>query len=383
MDIEIREIKTREEIKKFVKFEWEIYKRDKNWVAPMVDIDMDRLTASKNPYFKHSKVKLFMAYRNGKPLGRISAQVDQNYIDFHKEKTGFFGFFESINDRDVAGALFDAALNFLRQNGMEYALGPACFNSNDDEYGLLIDGFDSPPVMGMSYNPPYYMELMQGYGFEKAKDLVAYNISTDEKFRNFAGRLIARLKPLAERAEKSGFKIRNLDFSNVLAEIARVREIYNAAWEANWGFVPMTEDEFNHVANDFKQIAIPELAKIVEYNGEPVAFGLVLPDVNLVLKQMKGSIFSLGIIPFAYHSITKFRNIKGTRLITLGIKKNYRKRGIDSMLYYNMLLDGIALKHMRNCEVSWLLEDNYLIIRAARFMGGKLYKTYRMYGKSL
>ncbi len=379
MAIEIREITTPKERKEFIKFRWTIYKDDKNWVPPIFSEDLKRIDPEKNPFFSHAKVKLYMAYKDGKPQGRISAHIDQNYNNFHNEKVAFFGFFESVNDKNVAHALLKKAVEFAKENGMKEIRGPASFTSNDDDYGLLIEGFDMPAVIGMTYNPPYYIDLIESFGFKKAKDLVAYVITIDDEYKKFIKHLERRLKPLTERSKKWGYTIRNVNLRKTDEEIKKIFEIYNEAWENNWGFVPFTYEEFKHVGDSFKDFAIPELAKIVEYKGEPVAFGLVIPDMNIILKKMGGRILSLGLFNLIYHKLHNFHKIEGSRLITLGIKAKYRKKGVDSLLYYHMMKDAIEKTNLKYCEVSWLLEDNYLIIRATKFMGGRHYKTYRMY----
>jgi len=231
----------------------------------------------------------------------------------------------------------------------------------------------------MTYNPPYYKDFLEEYGFFKEKDLLAYEIIIDEKFKNFTERLLRRLKPIAERARRDGFTIRNVNLRNFKEEAERIMEVYNSAWEKNWGFVPMTRNEFMKLASDLKRIVIPELAKIVERDKEPVAFGLIIPDVNEILRKLNGKLFPFGIFKFIFG----FKKIEGLRLLALGVKKKYRKRGVDSLLYYELLRSGLALKQFKRCELSWLLEDNYLIIRASEFMGGKLYKRYRIYGISI
>lgn len=383
MNVKIKEITDKKGQKEFISFKWKVYKYDENWVPPIFSEDLKRIDPEHNPFFKHAKVKLFIAYKDGKPAGRISAHIDYNFNNFHNSKTAFFGFFESINDKEVAHALLNKVVEFAKENEMTEILGPASFTSNDDDYGLLIKGFDSPPVIGMSYNPPYYIDLVESFGFKKAKDLLAYIIRVDDEYIKFIHHLAKRLKPLTERTLKWGYTIRNVDLKNIKEEITKIFEIYNEAWEKNWGFVPLTYEEFEHIGNSFKDFAIPELAKIVEYNGEPVAFGLVIPDMNLILKKMGGKILSPGIFHLLYHKFHKFHKIEGSRLITLGIKAKYRKKGVDSLLYYHMMKDSIEKTNIKYCEVSWLLEDNYLIIRATKFMGGKHYKTYRIYGYGL
>ncbi len=364
-------------LKEFVMLEWKIYKGDSNWVPPLIDEDIKRLDPKANPVFKHQTVKYFMAYKDGIPVGRIDAHIDTKYNDIHDENAGFFGFFECINDKEVAHALFDRAIDWLKSEGVETVYGPMNFNTNDDECGLLIEGFNSPPVFGMPYNPPYYIDLIESYGFTKAKDLVAYLIDINNEFINFAERLENRLKPIAKKAQEYGFTIRNVNLKKLEDEIRLIFDIYNDAWEQNWGSLAFEEEEIKHLAKNLKQIVIPQLAKIVEYKGTPVAFGLLLPDINQVLKKLNGRLFPFGFIKF----LTGLKKIDGLRLIALGIKKGYRRRGVDSLLYYHMMKDTLAMKRFRYCEASWLLEDNFSIIRATEFMRGKHYKTYRIYKK--
>ncbi|MEO0198275.1 MAG: N-acetyltransferase [candidate division WOR-3 bacterium] len=379
MGILIKEIDpyNNKELKNFVLLEWEIYKGDPNWVPPIIDEDIKRLSPKTNPVFRHMEAKYYMAFKDGKPVGRIDAHIDWKYNEIHDENAGFFGFFECINDREVAHLLFEHAIDWLKSKGAETVYGPMNFNTNDDECGLLIQGFDSPPVVGMTYNPPYYIDLIESYGFQKAKDLVAHIIVLDDDFMNFVTRLEARLQPLSEKAQSYGFTIRNVNLKKLDEEIKIIFDIYNDAWEQNWGSLPFEEEEIKHLANGLKQIVIPELAKIVEYNGVPAAFGLVLPDINQILKELNGRLFPLGFIKF----LTGIRKVNGLRLLALGIKKGYRRKGADSLLYYHLLKDALKMKRFKYCEVSWLLEDNYLIIRATEFMRGKHYKTYRVYRK--
>lgn len=378
MSIEVKPVKTKKDLMTFIKLPFKLYENDPYWVPPLIVEEKKNFNPEKNPFYEHSDVQLFVAYKDGKPVGRITAHIDHNYNEFHDEKTGQFGFFETINDYAVSKALFDTASRWLKERGMEQILGPLSFSTNSVA-GLLIEGFDSPPVVMMPYNPPFYAEHIEKYGFRKAKDLLAYIITVDEKFISFTDRLKRRLKPLAERAMRDGFTIRNVNFKKVDEEIPKLRDIYNNAWEKNWGFVPMTDKEFEHLALTLKQIAIPELTKIVEYKGDPAAFGLLIPDINQILKKVNGKLFPFGFLKLYFG----FNKIDGLRLIALGIKKGYRKRGADSLMYYRFLEDGLKIRKWRYCEVSWLLEDNYLIIRATEFMGGKKYKTYRLYVKSL
>jgi hypothetical protein len=378
MSVEVYPVRNKKDLKKFLMLPFSIYRDDPYWVPPLVIEERKRFDPKKNPFYEHAQVELFVAEKNGEPVGRITAHIDENYNTFHGEKTGFFGFFESINDQSVANSLFDTASQWLKERGMNKILGPMSFNTND-VCGLLIDDFSSPPVVMMSYNPKYYVQLLENYGFVKAKDLLAYIIEVTNEWLKFARRLEERLSRLAKRAQENGFTIRDVNLKDLDNEVKKLREIYNEAWEKNWGFVPMTEKEFYKLAKELKTIVEPTLVKIVEYKGEPAAFGLMIPDVNEVLIKMKGKLFPFGI----FHFIFGMKKIKRLRLLALGIKKSFRKKGADSLLYYSMLKSGLELKRYDSCEVSWLLEDNYLIIRAVEFMGGKPYKTYRLYEKSL
>ena len=373
--------KNKKDLDKFIKLPWKIYRDYPAWVPPLISQERDRFNPEKNPFYEHAEIQLFLAERDGEVVGRITAHIDFNYNEFHDEKTGFFGFFESINDQEVANALFDTVMDWHSQHGMEQVLGPASFSTNDI-VGLLIDAFDLPPVVMMPYNPPYYVNLIENYGFTKIKDLLAYKIDVNDEFKRFAEHFQRRLKPMADRALANGYTIRNINLKNWREETEKILIIYNDAWERNWGFVPWTRNEFMHLGKDLKDVAIPELAKIVEKDGEPVAFGLVVPDVNIVLKKLNGRIIGPGLFA-AIPYLIGLKKIKRVRLITLGIRKGYRKSGVDSLLYYNMLKDGIGLGYIEECEVSWLLEDNYLIIRAVQFLKGYHYKTYRLFVKPI
>ncbi len=379
--VKVRPVESKKDLMKFIKFPWKVYRDYPAWVPPLISEEKKKFDPKKNPFYDHAKVQLFLAERDGEVVGRISAHIDYNYNEFHDEKTGLWGFFETINDFEVAKALFDAVFEFHSREGMEQVLGPASFSTNDVT-GMLLDAYDLPPVIMMPYNPPYYVELVEKYGFKKAKDLLAYLITVDDEFKRFADRLQKRLKPMAERALAHGYTIRNANLKKWKEEVEKILIIYNDAWEKNWGFVPWTREEFFHIANDLRQIVIPELGKIVEKDGEPVAFGLVIPDANVVIKKLNGRIVGPGLFA-ALPYLLNIKKITRTRLITLGIRKGFRKSGVDSLLYYEMLKAGLSLGYLKECEVSWLLEDNYLIIRATEFMRGKHYKTYRLFVKPI
>lgn len=370
MSITIRQVSSKSDLNRFIRFPWKIYKGNPNWVPPLI-IDMKtRLSPKKNPYFAHSRAKYFLAYRNSEIVGRIAATVNVNYNKFHNENIGFFGFFESIDDQAVADSLFEAAANYLREEKADAMRGPANFSSNDD-WGLLFDGFDKPPVVLMPYNPRYYIGLLEGYGFIKAMDLYAYWMDKHE----MTNRLIRTAELLKKRSK---ILFRKIDIARFREEVELVRQIYNAAWEKNWGFVPMTEREFDHIAKDMKLILDPELVIIAEDKGKPVGFSLGLPNINQALIHLNGRLFPTGLFKLLHYK----KKIHQVRVLTMGVIPEYRNRGIDAVFYYETFKNGTA-KGYDSGEFSWVLENNEAMNKAASNMGAKLYKTYRIYEYNL
>jgi hypothetical protein len=370
LPVSIEEVKNSRELKNFIQFPWKIYKGDKNWVPPLISERKEFFNPQKNPFYRHAQVSLFLAYRNGEIVGRIATLVNHLHNEFHQEKTGFFGFFEAINDFEVAKALLDKAKDWLKSKGMERMRGPANFSSND-EWGFLLEGFDKPPVVMMTYNPPYYLEFMEKYGMIKAKDLIAYYV--DRSFHP-----PERVLRMAERVkQKQNVQIRTLNLKNFDQEVKEIKQIYNSAWSKNWGFIPMTNEEFDYLAKNLKQIVDPDFVLIAEVDGEPAGFCMALPDINLVLKKINGRLFPFGILKLLWFS--KVRNIvKGMRVITMGVVHKYQKRGIDNLFYPGIYYKGIE-KGYQWAEFSWILEDNTLVNRVLQFLGGKIYKKYRLY----
>jgi len=378
VNIEVVPVRIERDLEQFIRLPWGLYKGDPNWVAPLISEERRRFDPRKNPFYEHAEVQLFLALRDGRPVGRLSAHIDYLHNEFHGERSGFFGFFEAPDDRGVAEALFEAAEGWLRARGMECIRGPFSFNTNDPS-GLLVEGFDSPPALMMPYNPPYYGKLLEGLGFVKVKDLLAYEITIDEPFRERMKALIPRLEAIGRRARRQGVTVRAVNLSDFDGEVRRLMEVYNEAWERNWGFVPLTEREFVAQAKELKRIVIPELLVIAERGEEPIGFGLVLPDFNQALQPLRGRLFPLGIFKLFIYS----RKITGLRFITLGIKRAHRKRGVDALIYLKMLEAGLKLTQYQRCECSWVLEDNHLMIRAIELVGGRLSKVYRIYEKPL
>lgn len=356
----------------FLQLPYEIYAGDPNWVPPLLAERRDFLDPARNPFFKHATAELFLAKKDGKVVGRIAACEDRNYNAFHGEKVGFFGFYEAVDDDEVARALFEAARSWIRNRGLTKAIGPANFTSNHD-LGLLVEGFDQPPVVMMTYNPRYYIRhFEQVLGLPRAKDLYAWWLSAHVDPPERVVRIAEKVRA------KEGVVVRPVNLRDFANEARRIKEIYNAAWEKNWGFVPFTDEEFDHVARDMKQLAAPELILIAEVRGEPVAFSMTLPDLNQALIHVGGRLTTFGLPVGLAKLLWYSRKIDQLRLITLGIKEQYRKRGLDAILYLDTLRAARKLGY-KGGEISWTLEDNVLVNRAIEMMGGQRYKTYRLY----
>jgi GNAT superfamily N-acetyltransferase len=353
-----------------------IYRGDPNWVPPLRD-DVAKVFSEKNPFFEHAEIALFVARRDGEDAGRIAAILDRAHNAFHGEKTAFFGFFESVNDRGVAGALFETAARWAKQRGMEVLRGPANPSLND-EAGLLVEGYGSPPVLMMTYNPPYYADLIEGAGFTKAKDLIASWFDIGSEPRAHFVRINERF-----RKRNTDIVVRTVSKKGLTADLPAIREVYNDAWEKNWGFVPMTAAEMEYMAKRLKPLLDEDflfLAEVRRPDGslEPVGFMLTLPDYNTAIQPLGGRLLPFGWLKF----LLGIRKIRTLRVVTLGLKKDYRMRGIQSIMFEEGL--RAALKRgFTGCEVSWMLEDNDLVLRSVRLWGGRPYKTYRIYDKPI
>jgi GNAT superfamily N-acetyltransferase len=328
--------------------------------------------SSKNPFFLHATAQYFLAKKGGKLSGRIAAIVNHNHIEFRKEKIGFFGFFESTNDHTVASALLDRASEIIKNEGLDKIRGPMNFSTNE-ECGFLIEGFNEHPIFMTPYNPPYYNDFMEKYGMEKAKDLYAYICDIPEK-------LPEKILRVSGIAEKRGIRARPIDKKKIALEMRIFRDVYNSAWEKNWGFIPITDEETADMAHKLKSIVLPELTLIAEKDGEPVGFMGLLPDFNFVLKKMRGKLNPLTIAKAIYYS----KKITDLRLLLLGIKADYRNKGVDALLFREgFRATKEKYKRFKRVEFSWILEDNIPVQRLIEMIGGKLYKKYRIYEKKL
>jgi hypothetical protein len=363
-EVKARPVAAKQDLNAFIRLSYEVYANDPNWVPPLESDLAETLTPGKNPFWEHAERELFLAEKDGKAMGRIAAIIDRNYVDYHKDPVGFFGFLEVVKDYEAADALFTAARDWLRGKGMTKIRGPAN-PSLSDEAGMLLEGFDSPPVVKMSYNPPYYLEFCEKSGMTKAKDLFAYYIKADQPVPEKFQRVIRLLK------SRPGLVVRPINLRNLREDLRKIKEVYNDAWSRNWDFAPMTEAEIEDMAKKLKPLVVPEIVPIVEIAGEVAGMAVALPDYNQVLIHMRGK---LNVLKFLYYR----SKINGARLWALGLKEKFRHQGLDALLYYEAFTGGLK-KGYKWGELSWILEDNVSMIRPILQWNTRLYKKYRIF----
>lgn len=372
--IRIAPVESSKELGKFIDFPHDLYKNDPNYVPELFIAQRDMLSPKKHPFHEHGQVKLFLAYKDNQIVGRIAAIVNGNHIAFTGKQDGFFGFFDCINDQEVAQALIDTAVKHLKEKGLTRLVGPVNFSTNDPS-GVLVEGFERPPIVMMTYNAPYYDTLLSSIGLRKMTDLLAYELEVSES----NDRSIKLLEVLQSRLKNKGITIRQVDIKNFKQEAVKIREVYNKAWDKNLGFVPMTDKEFDFLANDLKLLLDPRFCLVAEKDGEFVAFALGVPDLNQILIKIKrGRLFPTGI----FKLLTQRKNITRLRVLALGVLENYRKMGIEACLYGTIIKNTYGTK-ITGGECSWMLEDNYLMNHAIEQINAKLYKRYRLYEKEL
>ena len=359
--------------REFAELSWTINRRDPQWVPPL-RMALDPLLNGKHPFHEHADTAFFVAYRGSEAVGRIAAVVNHRSNEFHGERLGTFGLFECADDPEAASLLLEHAAVWLQGKGMTAMRGPFNLSTNDELHspGVLIEGFDRPPVFLMGHNPRYYGRLMEGAGLVKAKDVVAFWLATNRP----NARLVEGMEKLAKRG---GWSIRPVNLKRFKEEVGTVMGIYNSAWEKNWGFVPMTEAEFEHMAKEFRPVVDPHLCLIAEKDGEPIGFLLCLPDLNRAIRHIpNGKLFPFGVFKFLWHK----RKIRSLRIMTLGMKPGYVDSGIGAALY----TAGFRSADERGYddgEASWILEDNHRMCTAMEKAGGTLYKRYRIYERPL
>jgi hypothetical protein len=372
--IEIRPVLTLRESRDFLDLPYRLHRGCEHWVPPLKVAQKEILNAKRHPVYKNMDVEKFIVYRDGNAVGRVMAIINHAHNRFHGERVGFFGFLDVVDDIEAARLLLDAARDWTGRRGAEVFRGPVNPSTNY-ECGLLVEGFDRDPAVMMSYNPPYYARLLESYGLVKAMDLYAYDIEG----KSFESR--DKVKRVSERLrQKDGIRVRSVNLKDFSREVEIVRRIYNDAWSKNWGFVPVDEQEFDHLAKDLKQIVDPRIVLLAEQTpaggGEPLPIGFLLavPDINRSLKKVNGRLFPFGLLKLLWHS----RKIDSIRIIIMGVIKEHQSMGVAAVLYDELYSRGTASGYYTG-EMSWVLENNTLMNRAAELLGGRRSKTYRIY----
>jgi hypothetical protein len=372
--LQVLKVEGKSALNDFIRLPWSLYMDDPMWVPPLL-LERRMHLSPKNPYFEHAKFCSWITYRNDNPVGRISAQIDRLHIDRYQDATGFFGMLEAEDNSLTFRALLDTAESWLRDRGMQRIFGP--FNlSINQELGLLVDGFDSPPSMMMGHARPYYAHRIEENGYQKEKDLLAYIISVDSELSKSVKKITAKVK--------NRVLIRGLHKSKFVEELQIIRDIFNDAWSQNWGFVPFTNKEFEHLGKDLKMLADEELVKIAEVDGEPAAFMVLLPNINEVIRDLNGKLLPFGWLKMLWR--LKIKYPKSARIPLMGVRCRYHDSLMGAALAFGVIADvrePAVKRGLKEAELSWILEDNMGMRNIIESIGGRVYKTYRIYSKQL
>jgi len=373
--IKIEKVEGTRALKQFIDFPHDLFAGDPNYVPELFMAQEALLNPKKSPFFLHSTAEYFVARSpEGKIQGRIAAILNNNYNDFTGEKAGFFGFFDVIKDYNVAKALLDTAADWLREKGLTRVLGPANFSTNET-CGILIENFDEPPFILTTYNYPYYADFLERYGFVKNTDLLSYDLkegSISQKIQDFAVHLENRLA-------RNGITIRTINMKQFDQEVERFLPVYNASWNKNLGFVPMTEAEIRQMGKDLKMGLDPDFVFFAEKEGKTIGMALSVPNLNEVfIKIPRGRLFPTGLFKFLFGK----KSVKSVRVVALGVLPEYRKTGLDACFYVRTYQTAMR-KNIPRGEASWILEDNDMMNRALLQIGGKVFRKHRIYEKQL
>ncbi len=375
--VTIKPVRGKRELKRFVKVPFGLHRDHPQWVAPLIFERMEFLNRGKNPWFEHGEAELFIAERDGEPVGRISAQIDRNWDETQGGSDAMFGFFETVEDREVTAALLGAASEWARDKGRSRVLGPMDFTTND-EIGVLIEGYERRPMILENWHPPFYKQLIEAEGFGKAMDLLMWELQFGDLKEG--ERFDPSIHAAAEKAlREEGVVIRNISLRNLPAEMRAFSEVYNEAWGSNWGFVPATDAEIEFHAKLLKQVLDEDWAYIAEKDGEPVGAALTLPDINQAMAKLNGRLLPFGWLRF----LLAKRKIDQLRVFALGVKHEYRHSGVAAGLYLKHLETAAGPGLIEGGEMGWILETNGAMNRAMEGMGGKVVKKYRVYEKAL
>lgn len=374
--IEVQPVESPRQLREFIALPKQLYRNDPHWVAPL-DLQIKQfLDRKRHPFYQHGEAQAFLAKQGNRTVGRILASDDPRYNQIHHTNLGCFGMLDSIDDQRTCRALVETAAGWLRERGRTELLGPIDYSTNYP-CGLLVDGFDTSPMLMMNHNPVYYERLLENCGLEKAKDLYAWWFDREN---NMDAAWIERVEKLSQRFRVT---VRSLDMNSFEQEIARCKAIYHKSLENNWGFVPMTDAEFDHMAVDLKRMAIPELVQLAEVDGQPVGLSIILPNLNEAIQPLNGRLTTAGFPLGLMRLLWRWRKIQSGRLAVLGVVPGYRCRGVAEALILNAFRKGMGKLDFSGAELSWTLEDNTLVNRMIQRVGGRRYKTYRLYRKSL
>jgi GNAT superfamily N-acetyltransferase len=368
----IIEVKSKKELASFIDFPHDLYKNDHMYVPELFIAQRDLLTT--HPFHNHSSLQCFLLLDGDKITGRIAAILNNSHNQFNGTSDGFFGFFDVIDDLPSADILIHTAEKWLRVRNVNTIIGPVNFSTNES-CGLLVKGFNYPPVVMMPYNAPYYINLLEEIGFQKKVDLIAWRFEGDA----YDDRSVKLLDRLEERLKRSEITIRKINIKNFKADAERLREVYNGAWDKNMGFVPLNNEEYDYQAKDLKMILDPDFCYLAEQNGKVVGFGAAIPDINQIQARIpKGRLFPTGIFKLLFG----LKKVNGIRILLLGVVEGYRKLGIEACIYGN-IIKTYKRKGFKYAEASWTLEHNDLVNNAIKAIQGDPYKTYRIYEKKL
>ena len=373
--VEIREVSGKQSLNAFIRVPWNIYKDDPNWVPPLI-VERKETFSTKHPYFRHAVWKAWIAYRDGKPVGRISAQVDQLHQQQYESKTGFFGLIEAPDDDEVFAALFETAENWLRSQGMQQISGPFNLGINQ-EVGILVDGFDTPPYVMMGHSPPYYDAAIKRCDYQQAQDLLAYEL--DSSTLTIPRVMQSLIKRSGERIQ-----VRNLDRKNKDAELEVMRDIFNDAWQNNWNFVPFTREEFTAVGKELLMVVPKDFIQIATIDGEDSAFVVLLPNINEIISSLNGRLLPFGWAKLLWHLKVKFP--KSGRVPLMGVRQKYQNTRFGPALAYVTIkgaMDAGKARGLERAEMSWILDHNHGVRNIIESIGGEISKRYRMYEKDL
>ena len=358
------------DLRRFIEVPYARYRNHPRWVPPLRSDEAVRLTPGKNPFFEHGQAAYFLAIEHGRVVGRVAASIDQNHDQVHGERQVAFGFFEA-DSAEATKALLDRAAAWGKEHGAQIFRGPLSFTTND-ECGLLIEGFDHRPSIMMPYNPPEYAGWIEAVGLAKAKDLYTFRAAIPRESPPVFRRIAASTRRIP------GLSVRPMDMKRFDEELGRVKAVYNEAWEKNWGFVPMTEAEIDHMAKQLKPAVVRELVRFVEVNGETIGFGLIIPDINLALQHIGGRLFPFGIVRLLW----ALPRLREGRLMALGVRSEWRKKGIAPLLV-DELVSGLNARGYTICMIGWTLEDNDDVNSLVTGIGGERTGVHRIYERRL